>query len=304
MARFLVTDARSPYGVRLLIALTGPLFFLIITACLSALVAYPIFLLSGADDISFLRSLISRMGQGFLLLGLFPVFRALGLQFKDLGYHRQWLRAIPLGIGLGVLMLGLHVLLLLKLGIRRPGGNPWSIGGLTTLFLQSLATGLGVALLEETLFRGALLAIILRLTGPLFAVIFSAFFYAALHFIGTKWTTDLSNVGLDTPFRIAFDGFSHLAAAPLDAFLALFVAGLFLGTLRLLRPEGLFLCLGIHAGWVFVIKLSKSLSYPNARSDLIGWISGYDYVIGYFSCLWLFLLLVFVIVRHRPKASF
>jgi uncharacterized protein len=290
-------------GIGVLLAFAGPVLFLMITAILSALIAYPIFLFSGAEDISLLRSLISRIGQGLLLLGIYPLFKSLSLQFKDLGYRRHEGLSLPRGFGLGALMLGLHVAILLSLQIRLPTGNPPSFDGLALLFLQSLATGLGVALLEETLFRGALLAIILRLTGPIFAVTISAFFYAGLHFIGTKWTTDLSNVGWDTPFRIAFDGFSHVTTAPFDAFMALFVAGLFLGTLRLLRPEGLFLCLGIHAGWVFVIKISKVLSYPNAHSPLVGWISAYDYVIGSFSCLWLSLLLALLIIRHRRYTS-
>ena len=140
-----------------------------------------------------------------------------------------------------------------------------------------------------------------RISGPVLAVIVSALFYAALHFIGTRWTTDPDQIGWDTGIRIAIDGFSHLREAAPDNFLGLFMAGLFLGTLRVLKPDRLVLCMGIHAGWVFVIKTAKPLTTLNLQSSRWNWVGNYDYIIGYFSSAWLTLItLVLVLVMVWP----
>ena len=79
------------------------------------------------------------------------------------------------------------------------------------------------------------------------------------------------------------------------------MAGLFLGTLRVLRSDWLVLCMGIHAGWVFVIKSAKPLTTLNLQSPRWNWVGNYDYIIGYFSSAWLMLVtLVLVLMMAWP----
>jgi hypothetical protein len=92
-----------------------------------------------------------------------------------------------------------------------------------------------------------------------------------------------------------------------DSFLALFVAGLFLGSLRVILPMSLGLCIGIHAGWVFIVKSAKSVSYLNFDSSLMFLISRYDLIIGYLSATWLsvFLILMWAgvaLYQKRPPS--
>ena len=75
----------------------------------------------------------------------------------------------------------------------------------------------------------------------------------------------------------------------IDSLLALFAAGVFLSLVRL-RTGNIAQCIGIHAGWVLVIKVTKSISTVNYES---GWgflVGTYDGVIGFMGFAWLCLL--------------
>lgn len=273
---------------------------------LSALLAYPLFRLSGSQDIGFYRSLVSRGGQALILLSVYPLAKWLGLCWSDFGLKRRFLGQWLIGFLLGSAMLGLHMIALVMLDVRIIAWEKFNPHELLPILGKSLAIGFGVALLEESIFRGALLSIIRRLSNPTMAIVVSAFYYAVLHFIGSKWTTDSGFIGWDTGFRIALDGFAHLREVAPDSFLGLFVAGLFLGSLRVVLPMSLGLCMGIHAGWVFIIKSSKSISYINFDSSLIYLVSHYDLIIGYLSAAWLsvFVILMWIAVavyrKHLP----
>lgn len=290
-----------------LLAVLGPLLYLLLAAALAALLAYPVFVLSGSADISFFRSLVSRGGQALLLLGIYPLAKRLAMGWTDFGWSRRFPRQWLIGFALGTSMLALHVYALIALDIRLFYWPRLASMAFFGLLGQALAVGAGVALLEESIFRGALVGVVWRLSGPVRAVLVSAFFYAALHFIGTRWSTELALIGWDTGFRMALDGFSHLALAPLDGFLGLFVAGLMLASVRVLIPGSLGLCMGLHAGWVFIIRLAKASTGLNLDSPYVYLVSSYDTFVGYLSAAWLMLLLVLFLAvffhLHSPRRS-
>ena len=273
--------------------LVWALFYLSLTGFLAALFSYPVFVLEGSGDVSFLRSLVSRIGQGFLLIGLYPLARCLSMRLKDVLFQWRELRTIPKGFFIGVLLLSLHVVFLALTQIRIfvPPSVAHGVA-LFNLLIKSLGIGFGVAMLEEITFRGAVLGVFLKTLPRYLALSTSALFFAALHFVGSKWSGARDEIGFDAPFKIAIDGFANVIHAPFDALLALFIAGLFLAIIRVSVQGGLGLCIGIHAGWVFVIRLTKTWTYPNLKSEGSYWISSYDYVIGYFSSLWLGVLVI------------
>lgn len=272
-----------------------PWIYLMGAAVLSALIAYPLFRGFGHGDISFFRTLVSRGGQVLLLLGLIPMARRLTMKANDFGLIPGIASGVARGFLLGIITLSLHSLLLVYLGVRTIKAVNMDVLGMESVFLSALLSGVGVALLEETLFRGALIGILLRLTGPMSAIVISAVDYAALHFIGSHWTTEPANVGWDTGFRIALDGFSHLPNADPASLLALFVAGLLLGSVRLFFRGGIATSIGLHAGWVFVIKIFKPFTVINFTSKKLWMIGVYDQVIGYGSCIWVLILLIAVL---------
>lgn len=269
----------------------GPLIYLLICASIAAGIAYPIFKLLHGDNLSLYRSIVSRGGQVILVLGIFPLFTWKKTSVAVLGFSRKLPIQFLGGLFLGALTLGLHVYALIELDIR---GFIWSkLATLDFDFLavKSLITGLSVGLLEEILFRGALLGFLMRSSGIAWAVAISAFYYAALHFIGTLWTTDLSLVNWTTGFLIALDGFSHLKTAPLDSFLGLFTAGVFLGSIRAFYPSALGFCVGVHAGWVFIIQSSNNTTYPISGSPLNFLVGPHDGYVGFLSTSWLWLII-------------
>ncbi len=285
-------------------ALLMPWSYLLASALLSAGVSYPLYRWFGDGDISFFRSLVSRIGQGFLLLGLIPIARWLSLKPSEFGLQTGVGSGIIRGFGLGILTLSLHGVLLILFGVRTPQIPDMGLIHLAAASLSAASAGFGVALLEETLFRGALIGILLRIAGTRTAILVSALDYAALHFIGTYWTTDPSLVGWDTGFKIALDGFSHLPSADPGSFLALFLAGVLLGTVRIFIRGGLAFSIGLHAGWVFVIKLFKPLTLLHPESPWIFLIGSYDRVIGYLSCIWVFVILTLIyLFQKRFQAS-
>lgn len=281
---------------RIITAFTAPTVYLLFTAALASLVAYPVFVLTDADNISFFRSLVSRGGQAILLIGLFPLSRWLGFSWQVFGFSKPFLHQFIIGFCLGAMMLGLHVAGLLALGVRDVDEDKLAHAALLPIFAKAGLIGVAVALMEETLFRGALLGIVRWMSGPILAVIVSAVFYAALHFIGTHWTTELALIGWDTGFRITLDGFSHLAMAPLDSLLALFLAGTLLAVIRAYIPGGLGYCVGIHAGWVFIIKSAKPLTRFVPESSHASLVGSYDRFVGYMSSGWIALLIVLMLM--------
>lgn len=281
-----------------------PLLYLLCCAALAALSAYPIFGLTGSEDARFFRSLVSRGGQVFLILGLYPVARRLGLKLTDLGLRRDFPRQLGVGLGLGASMLFLHTLSLLALNVRGINVDAFTDAGrLFFILAKALGIGAAVALLEETLFRGVLFAAIRKFSNAALAVTISALYYALLHFIGTRWTPELAEIGWATGFRVAALGLSQVANLQGDSFLALFLAGVLLGCVRARIPGGLGYCMGLHAGWVFIIKATKSLTHMMPNTELGFLVSRYDRVIGNFSSVWMaILILAFLIVtRHLAE---
>ena len=264
-----------------------------VSACgiLSALLAYP--LSCWMADVSAFHSLVSRGGLVLLVLGLFPLARRLGVNRHGLGLTsgRILSRQIGVGLALGCAMLILHIVALLILEIRMPDPSalihPYRLG---KTMLQALGTGLIVAGIEETVFRGVLFSLLRARGGLGFATWTSGFYYSALHFLRSDWEPGGAGPEWNSGFRVLADAGSHLFSAPLDSLLALWVAGLFLARIRTRFPLGLGYCIGIHAGWIFVIKSAKALTDSAPPGAYSHWVGSYDGVIGYLAAVWMGLL--------------
>jgi membrane protease YdiL (CAAX protease family) len=208
----------------------------------------------------------------------------------DMGGRSPW-RALGAGFLLGVLILGVLCASLLWLEIRQPDweslAQPWP--RLLLSAGKALLTGVVVAALEEPLFRGVLLGALRQKSGVVLAVLFSAVYYAAPHFLRANLKIPAEQIHWDSGLLLAWDALRHLADwRHADSFLALWLAGVFLAVLRL--NANLFCCIGVHAGWVFVLRLSRSLTNLDPHSPRADWVGGYDGVIGWFAAAWLGLL--------------
>jgi membrane protease YdiL (CAAX protease family) len=149
---------------------------------------------------------------------------------------------------------------------------------LSGLILQALGTGFAVGFLEEFVFRGALYAVLGKVLKPktLFFVI--AIFFAVIHFFHAPRTLEIGEVRATTGFWFVgrifeyfFSQFGDLYFL-LSEFAVLLAIGLVLGYARE-ATRSLWLGIGLHAGWVFGVKLlSPMTSRAFERAELMPWL--------------------------------
>lgn len=206
------------------------------------------------------------------LAGMVPFVRRMGVRSSSemgLVFPPRWPRdfALCLLIGLGsiVVVIGVAVI---------GGGRSFepvagSIGW-SSFLLKAAGGALSVALVEELLFRGAILSGFRRTLGWLPALTLSSLVYSAVHFLSAaRWNgpvTWTSGFELLPQMAIAFTDRTLIV----PAFLTLALAGVALGFVYQ-RQRHLWGCVALHAGWVFAIRLAAPLAPINGQSDLRLW---------------------------------
>jgi len=250
-----------------------------------------------------------RIGMLALAAGFVLVARHLGLADRvSLGYglpRRLFLRESALALALGVAsMLGV-VLLMSALGLLawKDAAAGTSAASLVKLVALRALSALAVALIEETFLRGAMHTGIERESGTRAAVVLTALVYAATHFLASHHIAAAavtSRSGLEL-----LAGTLQLFAHPggiLDAFLALFAVGVVLGAVRA-ATGNIAACIGLHAGWVWVMLVTHELAAPRPGVPLGFLLSRFDGFTGWLVLGWTALLAVplwrFYIARER-----
>ena len=182
-------------------------------------------------------------------------------------------------------------------------GWDWSPGRLALLLISALVAGCIVALIEETLFRGALLTAILRKGSVLLAAISTSLFYALVHFLKPATYPWPHEIDWLSGFVLLQEALVSLASPGqyIDSFIALFAAGILLALIRV-RTGSLALCIGMHAGWVFAIKVFRRVTNSNDASPYAFLTGTYDQVIGYLAsaCLVAAILIYLKFSRRAP----
>lgn len=234
-----------------------------------------------------LEKMLRHVGRLFLLIGFFLMVRLLGVNNKrDLGYETtrsNFLAQTGYGWLTGLLLLGVLVALLWLLEIKYFTHGMVS-GDYGMRFFQKLIsgmfTGLLVGILEETFFRGMVYSAVRKESGIAAAVLLSSALYAAMHFLVAAplpagspliWSSGLS--------LLPSVGSNLLDPRHLDSFIALFTAGALLALAREYSGN-IALAVGIHAGWVTVIKLAKYLLDTNPSSEMLWLVGDYDGISG------------------------
>ena len=262
-----------------------------------AVFAYPAWtLLHPFFDFPFHR-VGERIGMLALLTGFLLVARRLRLADRaSLGYglpRRAFLRETSLGLALGVASMLAVVGLMTALGLLdwRPAAG---LAGMDLLRLVALRAGSGfaVAFIEETFLRGAMHTAIERESGTRLAVLLTALFYAATHFFASYHIAPgqvTARSGLEL-----LAGTLHSWAQPAgiaDAFLALLAVGVVLGMVRA-ATGNIAACIGLHAGWVWVMLVAHELTRPRSEAPLGFLLSRFDGFVGWLVLAWTVLLSV------------
>ncbi|HEU4626062.1 MAG TPA: CPBP family intramembrane glutamic endopeptidase [Steroidobacteraceae bacterium] len=257
-----------------------------------------------------------RIGQLVLLVCLVLVARHLHIADRaSWGYglpRRAFLRELVRALGLGIATMVPIVVVIALLGVREwKGGVAPDAAMLAKLTLKGFATGMAVALIEETFLRGAMFTAIARESGAKLAIVLTALVYAATHFfLSAKIPADQVNAwsGLDlvTGTLKAFSdplGLANPHAAIVDAYLCLFAVGVLLAAVRAATGH-IAACMGLHAGWVWVITFVRETSQPVENHPLRFLVSQFDGLVGWLVLAWTVVIgLVLYRVYARRKAA-
>ncbi len=253
--------------------------------------------------------MLRHIARLLLIVGFFFMIRLLNVNERNaLGYdlrRNRFLIGIGQGWLAGMLMLAALMLLLMLFDIRfyTPDTADNLAAKMVKYLISGAISGLLIGILEETFFRGMLFTAIKRSNGLTPAVLLSSALYAAMHFLvapphpaGTplQWNSGLALL----PGLVDF----LLDPIHLDSMLGLFFAGVILSLVREYSGN-IALCIGIHAGWVTIIKLAKFFTDTNRESELIWMVGGYDEITGLLGALLFTLLLPTLLFMLKRKKS-
>jgi membrane protease YdiL (CAAX protease family) len=288
-------------------------FLLLIAVSLAAMAAltYPAWLLLHPHfDFPFHR-IGERIGMLAFLVGFLLVARRLRLADRaSLGFgapRALFLRELFLGLVLGVITMAGVTASMAALGLldfRQAAG--YGAGALAALVAKRLASGLAVALIEETALRGAMFTGIRRESGVMAAVVLTSLVYSATHFLGSfhippDQVSAWSGVALLHGTLESFDQPLGIA----DAFLCLTAVGVVLALVRTITGN-IAAGMGLHAGWVWVMLVAHALAQPDRGARLAFLLSRHDGFTGWLVLGWTVPLGValwrFYVRRHRPRS--
>jgi membrane protease YdiL (CAAX protease family) len=209
------------------------------------------------------------------------------------------------GFAIGVVSLGVGCLLLFVLDVRVTRVDlPTEASYWLNVLWRAALSALFIGVFEELWFRGGLYTLMQQCGGIPLALFGGTTVYAAAHFLDVP-----EDIFVGASQLHAMIGFESLVAAiqnvfqwqNLDSFVALFIAGLTLSLVRM-RQGDVALCIGIHAGWVFMIKVFKKYTYDLTDGPYRALAGYYDDVIGWLvaACLTVLLFCVWRFMRVKP----
>lgn len=190
------------------------------------------------------------------LAGVWPLLRALGAKSsRDLGLVAPYgqMKNLFGGLLLGFISLAIVAGMAVGFGERALAQNLTAHKIVGTIFSATAAAAM-VATLEEILFRGGIFSGLRRVLYWPFALVISSVIYAIVHFFqraeltgAITWNSGLSLL----PKMLA--GFADFHAL-VPGFFNLTLAGILLG-LAYQRTGNLYFSIGLHAGWIFWLKI-------------------------------------------------
>jgi membrane protease YdiL (CAAX protease family) len=258
---------------------------------LAAALAYPLYLVLHPLQPQWrFDRVAARAWIPIVVLLLVWVMRRLQLSTaRDFGYgapRPRWLRQFGVGLAAGVATMLPVTLSMLALGLRVLPADlaPATVG---QALLAGLGSGLVVGFGEETLFRGVIQGAVTReLRRPVVAIVLVSALFAALHLL-TKTQIPHEQVVWNSGLALLQGALSNFAAPTLvlDRLLALFAVGLLLGLVTWWTGS-IALAVGLHAGWVWMMRATVGATQLDASAPLAWLISRDDGYTGWLVLAW------------------
>jgi len=264
---------------------------IVLAGLIGALIAYPAYEATATFAHFAFHRVASRVAMLVLIAELVWLCRHLKLTRKrDFGYGLPWRRFLQVSFLWGVIGMmsagvGAWFLLSTHLRVVSPDFSPTALS-LVRIFMMGLASGIAVALLEETVMRGAMHTAIESESGPWMAALLTAPLFAVLHFFA-KARIAPEDVGWGSGFDLLLRSFSPLSQPSLvfDSFLSWLLVGLILSLTRILTGN-IAVAIGLHAGWVVVLRmLQEATTSGEAARDSL-WVGRFDGLLGFWMLPW------------------
>jgi uncharacterized protein len=206
------------------------------------------------------RRFMDRSLWGMAAIGLWPYLRSVDIKsWRDIGVVNpsgQW-RRLAGGFLLGVGSLAATLAVVLMAHARQISthvlGGEVSAAQFAGRIVTALATGVAVGCLEEILFRGVVFSGIRRGWDWRIALLISSGIFAFVHFLKIPDPATVTwSSGLEALPNMARSLAGWEQAVP--GFFNVMLIGILLG-LAYRATGNLYLSIGLHAGWIFSLKL-------------------------------------------------
>jgi hypothetical protein len=259
---------------------------LIAAGLITALIAYPVYEVTSHVASWPFHRVASRVAMLAAAGGLVWLCRRLGVGSKRaLGYGLPWRRFLKVAVISGIAGMATAAVgaaLLLSMHWRVAAGSP----SLLKLFVVGLSSGIAVALIEETVMRGAMHTAIARESGQWAAVLLTAPLFAVLHFFA-KARIPVDQLHWGSGFDLLARSFAPLGTPSLvlDSFMAWLAVSLVLSLTRVLTGN-IAAALGLHAGWVVVLRMLQEGTAPGPAAAGSAWLGKFDGLLGYWVLPW------------------
>jgi len=271
---------------------------------LAALLTYPLYLwLHPLQPAWRFDKIATRLFQVLALIAVIRVVRHLDLRSRHAwGYGARgpdWRRRCLHGVVAGWITMLPVSITMCALGIRSLLPE-LPIGTILSAVAAGLGSGLAVGFLEETFFRGLMQGAVTRdMRSPLVGVVLVAIVYSALHFLARVPIPHAAvtwHSGLDLLLGVAADWRSPQAI--LDSALALVAVGLLLG-FTTLWSGNIAVAVGLHAGWVSMMRITIGLTTLHDESPMRWLVSRSDGYTGWLVLLWTLALMALAIATRK-----
>jgi membrane protease YdiL (CAAX protease family) len=264
---------------------------ILLAGLIGALIAYPVYELTSTFAGWEFHRVASRVALLALLAELVWLCRHLNLKRKlDFGYGLPWRRFLKVSLAWGVIgiasaALGAWFLLATHLRVISPDFVP-STWNFLRIFLIGVISGITVALLEETVARGAMHTAIERESGAWMATALTAPLYAVLHFTA-KLKIPPQDIAWGSGFYLLLHSFSPLSepSRVFDSFLSWLIVGLIMSLTRVLTGN-IAVAIGLHAGWVVVLRMLQQATTSGEAPAYSFWVGKLDGLLGYWMVPW------------------
>lgn len=275
---------------------------------LAAGLAYPLYVvLHPLRPEWWFDKIAARLWALLMLLALLWVARRLHLSTKrDWGYgapRPRWLRQFGVGLVAGVATMLPVTLSMLALGLRVPPPG-LALATVGRALLAGLGSGLAVGFLEETFFRGLMQGAVVReLRRPLLAILLVSALFAALHFLASTRIPH-EQVAWNSGVVLLEAAGKNFATPSLimDRLLSLFAVGVLLG-LAAWWTGSIALAVGLHAGWVWIMRATVGATQLDPTAPLAWLVSREDGYTGWLVLGWTIVItLAAVALRGRFRA--